>query len=524
MAGYTTKYEDDDDMQVEPIYLLYDERMLQHRPIGWIEPDSWPEEIEACDDDYPMENPERIRVIYERLLQVEERLLYEFSEDLHCSPTSLIFQPLHCEMATKEQILLAHSEAQYDRLDSLKYYSNEALAALSEKRRHDVYYCQETFKAARLAAGGLLSCVDAVCDATVNAQNANSATTPGRRPMNKAMALVRPPGHHACQEKEMGFCFVDSVVIAAKYALAEKKANRVVILDWDIHDGNGTAEATINDENIFRIDLHRFNPREGFYPYTGPPTEVGSGQSRGLNLNMAWSHGGMGNTEYAAAFHELILPLLVDFQPDMLIISCGLDAAMGDLLGGCDLTPDFYHAMTRATIEAVGPETPIVCALEGGYSMSVIPDCMEAVTLAMLNCQYQYHSALQLGSYLGGAAIETKRNPWPGHDRLERSRRALSKYYIRDGCSSIIPSAIHDINTSVRIFKGIGRWKHIHLHKLKDPYKQYHEKMSTSNKRKYGLLDSPSETSTAMWGAPFQRPRVYLWYGTELHHRRKLWW
>ena len=105
--------------------------------------------------------------------------------------------------------------------------------------------------------------------------------------------------------------------------------------------GNGTAEATIKDANIFRIDLHRFNRREGFYPYTGPANDIGVGNARGLNLNVTWSQGGMRNTEYAAAFYELILPLLVNFKPDLLIISCGLDAAMGDLLGGCELVSIF---------------------------------------------------------------------------------------------------------------------------------------------------------------------------------------
>jgi histone deacetylase 6 len=97
----------------------------------------------------------------------------------------------------------------------------------------------------------------------------------------------------------------------------------VAILDWDIHDGNGTSEGTIQDDSIFRIDIHLFN---GFYPCSGAPNGIGSGNARGLNLNMARRDGGMGNAEYAAASHELILPLLADFQPDLLLISYGLDA------------------------------------------------------------------------------------------------------------------------------------------------------------------------------------------------------
>lgn len=520
-------------VKLEPIHLLYDERMLLHRPIGWIEPTVFPEDIDECDDDYPMENPERLRVIYDRLCEVEGRLLAQ-NEDGHTSSSSSIvdgdyyyhttgekeqrhldeqerlFQPLECRFATRKEICRAHSEAQYDRLNELQYLSDEALEAYSAQRRHDIYYCQDTFEAARLAAGGLLACVDATCE------NKNGT--------NKAVALVRPPGHHACQSEEMGFCFIDSVVVAAKYAIAEGKAKRVVILDWDIHDGNGTSELTLEDDNIFRIDIHRFNAKEGFYPYTGSPNEIGSGDARGLNLNMAWSHGGMGNAEYGAAFHELILPLVAEYQPDLLLISCGLDAALGDILGGCDLTPDFFHAMTRATLEVVGPNIPVVCALEGGYNMSILPDCMEACTIAMLNCPFRYHTN---GSYFGGAALDSPSLalPWTASTSLERSRRILSKYYTSGGRAPLVASAINDINTCIRIFKREPRWKNVTLKKLRAPPKL--ETQHQQHQRKRKEFGSPASSyalplDNGIGDRPLQRRRVYMWYGTELHHKAML--
>ena len=225
-------------LKLEPIHLLYDERMLLHRPIGWVEPDVFPENIDDCDDDYPMENPERLRVIYDRLCSVEDRLVVELEEEGDCGEQT-VFKPLRCAMATKEQILLAHSEAQYEHLDKLQYYSNEELTAMSLERRHDIYYCRETFQAARLAAGGLLACVDAVFDSETKQMHPTDTTSNSAIKTNKALALVRPPGHHACQSQEMGFCFIDSVVVAAKYAISQKKAKRVAILDWDIHDELG---------------------------------------------------------------------------------------------------------------------------------------------------------------------------------------------------------------------------------------------------------------------------------------------
>ncbi|KAL7534389.1 hypothetical protein ACHAXR_005835 [Thalassiosira sp. AJA248-18] len=507
------------DCGLEPIYLLYDERMLEHRPIGWYEPQKFPDSREECDIDYPIENPERLKVIYERLCSLEKRLLGD-DEGNESWPSKMnitggvVYKRIACKMASKENILLAHSESQFDRLNTIELYSEAKLMDMSGV--NDMYYCHDSFKAARLAAGGLLACVDAIC----SSKNSSLGCHPSN--VNKAAALVRPPGHHACQSQEMGFCFIDSVVVAAKYALKNHLAKRIVILDFDIHDGNATAEATINDENIFRIDLHRYNPKHPFYPFTGPPKDVGTGKANGLNLNLAWSQGGMGNTEYAAAFYELVLPLLAYYKPDLLIISCGLDAAMGDLLGDCNLTPGFYHAMMRATIEVVGPNTPVLCALEGGYTISVLPDCMEAVTLAMLNVPFAHHSSqVFIPSYYlsTGACAAHHCCPWSYQNALERSRVVLSKYYVRRGKSPslAVRSAVQDINNSIRIFSALRRWKHLSLTRIK-AFPTLPQEVSSlgegGHKRNYSsLLDNPRKVR------PFTRPRIYLWYGTEAHHK-----
>jgi histone deacetylase 6 len=167
---------------LEPIHLLYDARMLNHRPVGWVEPEVFPEYLDDISDDYPMENPERLRVIYERLLSLENRLMEHDSGP--------VFSRLACPMATREQILLAHNKDFVERMEDLQFYSDAELADISYEHRHDIYYNQESYQCARLAAGGLIACVDAAC-ANVNQRN-------------KALALIRPPGHHACQTQEMG--------------------------------------------------------------------------------------------------------------------------------------------------------------------------------------------------------------------------------------------------------------------------------------------------------------------------------
>jgi len=139
---------------------------------------------------------------------------------------------------------------------------------------------------------------------------------------------------------------------------------------------------------------------------------------------------------------------------------------------------------------------------------------MEAVTLAMLHCPYSYHSSDLFGC--GGAALENA--SWP-YGNLERSRRVLSKYYIRGGCSRLLESAIYDINTSIRIFKAVARWKHLNLHRIKGL------KSSTHNNPKRGEVSKKrgfcaSSAAATDGERPLQRPRIYLWYGTEWHHQR----
>lgn len=175
--------------------------------------------------------------------------------------------------------------------------------------------------------------------------------------------------------------------MAAKHALNARRAQRVFILDWDIHHGNGIQDLTFDDPNIFYLSIHRasFGSRKDwFYPGTGRSNETGEGVAKGTNLNIVWGKGGMGDEEYAAAFSQVVLPLLYSFKPDLILIACGLDAVQGDLIGDCGLTPGMYYTMTRSLVEAA-PKTPIVAALEGGYHIAISALCMENVALALLD-------------------------------------------------------------------------------------------------------------------------------------------
>lgn len=337
------------------VYLAYDDRMALHKPLPPLGDDD-----DASDSAGPdVESPLRIHAIYEKLMQLEAMDGYRRFLEIPCIP------------ASRGTIELAHSPEHYDRMAMTLTLSDEELRQMGTP--NELYYCRDTFLAARLACGGVVECVNAVTDE--------------RRSSNRAIAIVRPPGHHATRDEAMGFCYFNNVAVAAKHALYTRRAHRVFILDWDIHHGNGIQDLTFDDPCIFYLSIHRasFGSRKDwFYPGTGRSNETGSGNAKGTNLNIAWGKGGMGDEEYAAAFSEVVLPLLYNFKPDLIIIACGLDAVQGDLIGDCGLSPQMYYTMTRSLLEAA-PKTPIVAALEGGYNIETSATCMENVALALLD-------------------------------------------------------------------------------------------------------------------------------------------
>jgi len=283
------------------------------------------------------------------------------------------FLRLPCIPADREIIELVHSPQHYEFLQSTATMSEHQLQELCVE--NDLYFNNFTFLAATLAAGAVIECVNAVTDP-------NTVTPPTTR----AIALVRPPGHHAAGNNRsdrydaQGFCYFNNVAIAAKHVIASGRVSRVFIMDWDIHHGNGIQDLTYDDKNIFYFSIHR-----GFYPFTGHYNETGEGDAVGTNCNIIWDFGGMGNAEYAEAFRDLVLPAVMSFEPDLILVSSGFDAAEGDFIGDCCLTPAIYYAMTNSLLATAGRDIPIVVVLEGGYNLDVIADCAEGIALALLD-------------------------------------------------------------------------------------------------------------------------------------------
>jgi acetoin utilization deacetylase AcuC-like enzyme len=200
-----------------------------------------------------------------------------------------------------------------------------------------------------------------------------------RGELQRGLAVVRPPGHHATRDRAMGFCVLNNVAAAAAAARAEGAA-RVAIIDWDVHHGNGTQDIFWDDPNVLYLSVHQFP----YYPGTGAPTELGGPAARGATVNVGLPSGA-GDTDYAAVFDHVFIPALDRFRPDLVLISAGFDAFVHDPLAGMRVTHAGFAAMARR-LRAVADRHAggrIVAALEGGYDLDGLAGGMTA-TLANL--------------------------------------------------------------------------------------------------------------------------------------------
>lgn len=259
--------------------------------------------------------------------------------------------------ATRAELESVHT---HDHVDAVEESSGHELSYFTS----DTYANSDSALAARLAAG---VCIDL-------------ATTIIKGQALNGFALVRPPGHHAMQSTVMGFCLHNNAAIAAKAALAAG-AKKILIVDWDVHHGNGTQEIFNSDSSVLYISLHR---HEGglFYPGTGAAIEVGCDEGEGFSVNIPWGCGGIGDEDYLFAFQQIVLPIATQFSPDMTVISAGFDAAKGDPLGGCAVTPLGYAHMAQMLSSLAQGRMLVV--LEGGYNLRSISASAAAVMKVLL--------------------------------------------------------------------------------------------------------------------------------------------
>ncbi|XP_076169291.1 histone deacetylase 4 isoform X4 [Ptiloglossa arizonensis] len=204
--------------------------------------------------------------------------------------------------------------------------------------------------------------------------------------IKNGFAVVRPPGHHAETNQAMGFCFFNSIAIAARLLQQKLDVRKILILDWDVHHGNGTQQMFYDDPRVLYLSIHRHD--EGnFFPGTGGPTECGAGEGLGYNVNVAWSGGlnpPMGDAEYIAAFRTVVMPIAKAFDPSIVLVSAGFDAAVGHPppLGGYKVSPACFGKLTQQLLGLA--DGKVVLALEGGYDLAAICDSAQECVRALL--------------------------------------------------------------------------------------------------------------------------------------------
>jgi acetoin utilization deacetylase AcuC-like enzyme len=227
----------------------------------------------------------------------------------------------------------------------------------------DTYTVAASYEAALHAAGGAGAMVRALMG--------------GDAPVG--FCALRPPGHHAEPERAMGFCLFDSIAIAAELAIRELGAERVFILDWDVHHGNGTAEAFRDRADVLFVSIHQ----GGIFPGTGPAEDFGSGEGEGYTINLPVP-AGSGEDVWLPLLDRVVLPVATSFAPDLVLISAGFDAHRADPLADCQLeTSSFGQMACRVRDFARAAEIPVGAVLEGGYEPVALAASV-AATLAAL--------------------------------------------------------------------------------------------------------------------------------------------
>ena len=245
--------------------------------------------------------------------------------------------------ATTDELALVHD---VDHIELIQAMSAEGGGRLG----YDTPLCAESYDIALLAAGGVLTAVDAVLDGDVQ----------------HAFACGRPPGHHATPTQGMGFCLFNNIALGARYALRKRGLERILIVDWDVHHGNGTQDAFYEDGDVFFFSIHQ----SPLYPGTGVSRETGLGAGAGLTLNAPVPAGAV-DEDYIRVFEETLAPAARDFSPDLVMISAGFDAHEDDPLAGVNLTTEGFAALTRHVRDIADEHCGgrIVSTLEGGYSL-----------------------------------------------------------------------------------------------------------------------------------------------------------
>jgi acetoin utilization deacetylase AcuC-like enzyme len=260
---------------------------------------------------------------------------------------------------------LEFKESRYATLDEIKYIHSNGQIEKARKYSEleipldpDTILCKDSYNVALRAAGGAITAVDAVLDN-----------------WDSAFALVRPPGHHATPTKGMGFCIFNNIAIAARHA-QKRGTKRVLIVDWDVHHGNGTQDAFYDDSTVLYFSTHQYP----YYPGTGWMDEVGTGDGEGFNINVPLP-AGTDDFGFIAAFKEILVPVAREFSPDIVLVSAGMDGCRNDGLAQMRMSVDGFSVLA-SIVKSIAKECcngKVVMVLEGGYDLKLLSHSVAAV-------------------------------------------------------------------------------------------------------------------------------------------------
>ncbi|SPO27123.1 related to HDA1 - histone deacetylase A [Ustilago trichophora] len=273
---------------------------------------------------------------------------------------------------TEDEVKLVHDQGIWNGVFASAFMNTDYLKSHNPmlESSSSLYVNEHSAYAARLSCGGAIELCDAIASGRIR----------------NGFAIVRPPGHHAEPHKSMGFCFFNNVAVATRY-LQQKHKNikKILILDWDVHHGNGTQRAFESDADVLYISLHRYDEDGSFYPGStyGNYDSAGTGPGLGKSVNVPWPVEGMGDADYLYAFHHLVMPIAQEFAPDFVIISAGFDAAEGDPIGQNLVSPGGFAQMTHLLTSLCDGKVAVV--LEGGYNPDAVADSAVAVTDVLLS-------------------------------------------------------------------------------------------------------------------------------------------
>ncbi|KAK5864111.1 hypothetical protein PBY51_001078 [Eleginops maclovinus] len=334
----STKHTDPPPSVARTTGLVYDEKMMEH--------------LNLWDRHHP-EQPQRIFKIFAKHQQL-----------------GLVgrCKRIPTRLATEGELATCHSVQHIEQMKATAEMKPRDLHKLGLEF-NSIFINNQSYQCALLAAGGCFSAVERILSGEVS----------------NGVAIVRPPGHHAEKDSPCGFCFFNTAAVTARHAqkISHDAPLRVLILDWDVHHGNGTQHMFEDDDSVLYVSLHRYD-NGTFFPSSldAAPDRVGKSKGAGFNVNVAWSGGRMGDSDYLAAFHSVIMPIATEFNPGLVLVSAGFDAARGDPLGGYNVTPEGYAHLTHLLMSLAGGRVLLI--LEGGYNLSSISDSMAMCTSVLL--------------------------------------------------------------------------------------------------------------------------------------------